>query len=227
MPGRTSLESDVPLELEIFFDLTCPFFFMGKVMLDRVLLETGIEADITWSPYILYPWLPAGGLDFQAAHAEKYGARSRPMQLEVERQVRDLGLPFDHSRVVKVPNTIDAHRAVRFADRARRAAQMIEAILRAYFLDGRDIGDRRVLGDLVGEVGLDGAAFCARMAADDLRAEVLAAHEKSKARGTRSVPAYRLEGVHFEKTADLVAELRWLAHAFPVVASRKSVNLAS
>src|SRR5262245_9861124 len=103
MLDRTNRDRPVPLQLEIFFDLTCPFCLLGKVTLDRARRDMPVPVEITWSPLILYPWIPAGGLDFQAAHAEKYGERSRPMQLEVERQVRALGLPFDHSRVTRIP----------------------------------------------------------------------------------------------------------------------------
>jgi predicted DsbA family dithiol-disulfide isomerase len=196
-----------PIRLEIFFDLSCPFCLLAKVTIDDVLRSAIVPVDITWSPLILLPFIPAEGLDFQSSHAAKYGERSRPLQLQVERRAQDLGVKIDHARVTKVPNTLEAHRAVRFAAEAGRTGEMIEAIQRGYFSEGRDIGDRKALGEIVQSLGLDATDFHARMATDWQRAEVRAAHEDSLSRGARSVPSYRLNDAHIENTVDLVPRL--------------------
>jgi predicted DsbA family dithiol-disulfide isomerase len=199
-----------PVELEIFFDLSCPFCLLAKVTLDEMLRSAPVPVGISWSPLILLPTLPASGIDFQTAHRSKYGERARELQLHVERRAESLGLRIDHSRITKVPNTIDAHRAVRFAASAGRTAETIDAILGAYFVDGRDITDRNTLADIVQAVGLDAAEFRDRIGTDWLRAEVLTASETSASRGAHSVPSYRLNGMHIESTADLIPELRKL-----------------
>ena len=196
-----------PLELEIFFDLSCPFCLLAKVKLDRLLPEARIPVNVTWSPLIRFPWIPSEGLDFQAAHAEKYGEKSRPMQLQVESMARELGLSLDHARVKKVPNTLDAHRVVRFAAETRRDVQMIETILRAYLLEGQDIGDRTVLTQLAAKVGLDATNLQIRLASEWKRYEVTAANEYSVSRGARSVPSYCLDGEYIDKTVDLIARV--------------------
>jgi predicted DsbA family dithiol-disulfide isomerase len=208
---RTAANLHPPIQLEVFFDLSCPFSLLGKVALDRILNETIVPIDLTWSPLILHPSVPKEGLDLQAAHAQHYGERSRPLQLQVERMAADLGLIFDHRRIGKVPNTLDAHRTVRFAAEAGRTTEMIDAILRGYFLDYRDIGDRDDLAHIVSSLGLNVSDFRARIASDWQREEVLAASRESAKRGIRSVPSYRLDGSHVEKTADLLPELRRLA----------------
>lgn len=199
-----------PIQLEIFFDLSCPFTLLAKVTLDDVLQNALFPVDVIWSPLILLPWIPPNGLDFQSSHAAKYGERSKPLQLQVEQMAQKLGVTIDHSRILKVPNTIEAHRAVRFAAEVRRTSEMIEAILRAYLTEGRDIGDRRTLGEIVHSLGLNAAEFEARMASDWQRLEVLAASCSSANRGARSVPSYRLNGAHIENTADVVPRLREL-----------------
>jgi predicted DsbA family dithiol-disulfide isomerase len=198
----------MPVQLEIFFDLSCPFCLLAKLTVDDVLRSAATPVEVTWSPLILLPFLPANGIDFQTAHVAKYGERARELQLHVERRAEGLGLMIDHARIAKVPNTIDAHRAVRFAADAGRAGEMIEALLRAYFVDYQDITDRSVLAEVVQSTGLDAAEFRARIGSDWLRSEVLAAHESSVRRGARSVPSYRLNGTHIENTSDLISALR-------------------
>jgi predicted DsbA family dithiol-disulfide isomerase len=210
MNRQTAATLRVPIQLEVFFDLSCPFSFLGKLQLDRVLQNATIPVDIVWSPVILHPSIPPGGLDLQQAHGEKYGERSRTLQAHVERMFESFGVKLDHRRIKKVPNTFDAHRTVRFAAASGRTEAMIEAILRGYFLEGRDIGNRHDLSEIVRTLGLDVADFRARMASDWQRAELLAEAEKSVRSGARSVPSYRLEGVHVENTVDLIPELRRL-----------------
>lgn len=213
MPQHANATLALPAQLEVFFDLSCPFCLLAKVTIERLIRADALAVSISWSPLILLPSLPARGIDFQSAHASKYGDRARPMQLDVEQRAASLGVKIDHSRITKVPNTIDAHRAVRFAARAGRAGDMIEALLRAYFEDGCDITDRCTLADVVHSVGLDAREFRTRIDSDWLRTEVFAAHENSMRRGARSVPSYRLNGAPIENTVDLIPELRSLGAA--------------
>src|SRR5262245_48900555 len=127
-----------PLHLEVFFDLSCPFTLLAIRRLDALLANADEAVAITWSPLILHPSIPADGIDFHAAHQKHYGERSRPLQQHVEYLFAEHGMALDHTRIRKVPNTLEAHRTVRFAAESGQHAEMIEAILRAYFLDGRD-----------------------------------------------------------------------------------------
>lgn len=199
--------------LEIFFDLACPFCLLAKLTIDDLLRSAATPVAISWSPLILHPAIPAEGIDFQAAHVRRYGEGARQLQLQVERRAAALGVIIDHTRIAKVPNTFDAHRAVRFAARGGREGEMIEALMRAYFAEYRDLTNRDDLADVVASVGLPGAVFRARMDTDWLRAEVQAAHEDSLRRGARSVPSYKLNGAHIENTADVIPELRRFVHA--------------
>src|SRR5689334_3540099 len=131
-----------PARLEIFFDLSCPFCLLAKLSIEELQRATGLALAISWSPLILYPTLPAEGIDFQSAHVGKYGDCARQLQRQVEQRAAAFGLTIDHSRISKVPNTIDAHRVVRFAARAGRAGVMIDAMLRAYFTEQRDLTNR-------------------------------------------------------------------------------------
>jgi predicted DsbA family dithiol-disulfide isomerase len=133
------------------------------------------------------------------------------LQIHVERLFAEQGLLVDHMRIKTVPNTLDAHRTVRFAAESGQHVEMIEAILQAYFVSGRDIGDRAELTTLVRLMGLDAVDYRMRMASDWQCAELLADSERAGARGARSVPSYELEGEHIENTSELIPKLQQLA----------------
>ena len=194
--------------LEIFFDLACPFSFLAKLTIEQLEREARRATTISWSPLILHPSLPAEGIDFQSAHVGRYGERARVLQLEVERRAAEFGLKIDHRQIAKVPNTLEAHRAVRFARKARRDGEMIEALQRAYFTEYRDLTNREDLVAIVQAAGFDATRFRAYLDTDATRAEAWAAHERSLQRGARSVPSYRLDGIHIENTVDLIPALR-------------------
>ena len=55
----------------------------------------------------------------------------------------EVGIPFDFERIVRQPNTVNAHRLIAWAqDLDLKAADaLIERLFRAYFVDGINIGD--------------------------------------------------------------------------------------
>ncbi len=56
----------MPLVIDIFSDVVCPWCFVGKRRLERALtlLGGGVETRITWRPFELNPDLPRQGIDF-------------------------------------------------------------------------------------------------------------------------------------------------------------------
>ena len=67
----------------------------------------------------------------------------------------EVGLPFAFDRIKRAPNTLDAHRLIRWSASAGTQRDVVDRLFRAYFVEGRDIGDRAVLIDIASESGLD------------------------------------------------------------------------
>ena len=65
------------------------------------------------------------------------------------------GIHLAFARIERTPNTLDAHRLVWLAERQGVQGAVVEALFRAYFTEGRDIGKRQTLLDVVAEAGLD------------------------------------------------------------------------
>lgn len=198
------------MKLEIFYDLVCPFCLIGKVRLDAAIARMPLAPTLRWTPLLLDAGLPAEGFDFQEHHARKYGHRARPMQVQVENLGRQFGLPFDFLALQRYPSPVNGHRAVRYADRHGLATEMVDALLRAYFLGNQDIGASVVLAAIASDLGLDGAELRARLDSDWDYDAVLAECQRSARRGARTVPSYVLDGEPIADTSELLRRLQTL-----------------
>lgn len=144
--------------IEIFSDIICPWCYIGKHRLMRALAQRPhINATIRWLPFQLNPDMPPGGIE-RADYANiKFGSASRAAQVEAmlsQTAARD-GLPLDMARISRTPNTVDAHRLIRYAARGNGAMTMVDALFNAYFVEGRDIGDQATLIEIAAALGFD------------------------------------------------------------------------
>ena len=106
------------------------------------------------------------------------------------------GLTLNLDRIERTPNTIDAHRLIHWAGVEGRQTPVALALFRAYFVDGRDIGDPATLREIAEGAGLDGAMIATLLEgdadADDLRARDASA----RSRGVTGVPCFVIARQH-------------------------------
>jgi len=101
------------------------------------------DLQIGWRPFQLNPDMPADGMDRQEYLRLKFGDRAGGnMYQAVEEAGRGEGIPFDFDRIKRTPNTILAHRLIRFAQREGRQDEAVETLFRAYFTEGRRMRGR-------------------------------------------------------------------------------------
>jgi predicted DsbA family dithiol-disulfide isomerase len=122
---------------------------------------------------------------------------SREQALEANSRAADLaasfGLNFDFA-AARWANTFDAHRLIKLAAQYDLQDATVESISRAFFSDGRKIGEPATLRTLALAVGLPAAdvdqVLSSGRFADDI------AHDRSEAArlGLRGVPLYRIRG---------------------------------
>ncbi len=184
-----------PRRIDVISDAICPWCWIGKRQLDLALaaLEAeGLRFSVHWRAFQLNPDMPKGGLPRDAYRAAKFGSleRGRALDARVAEAGRALGLGFRHDLMTRTPNTVKAHRLIRHAEGPLQHA-LVEALFRAYFAEGRDIGDAAVLCDVAAGLGLDAAAF---LAGEELEAEVRAEDAAFRRLGVSGVPSFALEG---------------------------------
>jgi predicted DsbA family dithiol-disulfide isomerase len=181
------------VRLDIFSDPVCPWCYIGKGLLDRA-LEGKPEHPFTieWHPFQLNPDMPAEGADRASYLADKFGGPDRAEQIiaRVQEAARLAGLGIDFDAMKRIPNTLDAHRLIHWAGLEGRQGAMVSRLFRAYFREGKDIGDAGTLATLAGDVGMDPAVAARLLASDADREDVRARDEHARSRGVSAVPTY-------------------------------------
>jgi predicted DsbA family dithiol-disulfide isomerase len=171
----------------------CPWCFIGQRRLEKAVaaLEGPHEVRVRWLPFQLNPTMPQEGISRREYPTRKFGNWERSQALDARLVVvgEAEGIRFAFDRIERTPNTLHAHRLIWLADKEGVPGAVVEALFRAYFSEGRDIGDRPALLDVVAGAGLD-----RRRAADLLEGgEGLGAIQAADALARR----LRVEGVPF------------------------------
>lgn len=181
------------IRLDIFSDPVCPWCHIGKANLDRALEARGDHPfAIEWHPFQLNPDMPPGGMDRAEYLAAKFGGPERVRQIEarVEEAARAAGTVIDFARVTRIPNTGDAHRLIHWAGIEGRQTPVVGALFRAYWREGRDIGDHATLADIAGAAGMDRAATLRLLAGEADRDAIAARDAHARGRGVSAVPTF-------------------------------------
>ena len=179
--------------IEVFADFACPWCFIGRRRLARACaMRPDLPVRIVWQPFQLNPELPPAGVDRQLYLRAKFvdPERVRSMQTALEESGRKEGIAFAFERIRRVPNTLAAHRLMRFAARRQKEDGLAERLFSAYFENGKDIGDRSVLVWAAEAVGLEPQEASVFLASDAEYQSVASADEVSRQGGISGVPYF-------------------------------------
>jgi predicted DsbA family dithiol-disulfide isomerase len=131
-------------------------------------------------------------MERQSYLAAKFGSLAEARRLYAAiGQVGALeGIEFRFDRIAVTPSTVDAHRLIRYAEREEREDAVIEALFRAYFVDGQDIGDRDALAALAADAGLEPAGAAAFLASGEGADAVRGEDMRARQLGIEGVPCF-------------------------------------
>jgi predicted DsbA family dithiol-disulfide isomerase len=185
-----------PFQIDIISDVVCPWCFIGKRRLEKALAESPVPLSIRWRPFQLDPTIPPEGKDRRAYLVGKFGSDDRIKQIydRIAAAGAEEGIPFAFERIKVSPNTVDAHRLIRWADEGDQQDRLVDALFRAYFLEGRDIGDHAVLTDTAAAVGMDREEVARRLATDEDRTAVQLEIASAQQMGVTGVPTFIMLG---------------------------------
>ena len=187
------------IKLDIFSDPVCPWCYIGKARLDRALAARPDHPfEIEWHPFQLNPEMPAGGMDRTDYLETKFGGREGALRAygPVVEAAEASGLTLNLSAIARQPNTLDAHRLIHWAGLEGRQTPVVAALFRAYFVDGRDIGDPQVLTSVGAASGLDAGMLERLLGGDADKAAILARDAHARDRGVRAVPTFIVGNRH-------------------------------
>lgn len=179
------------IEIDIYSDFVCPWCFIGSRRLHAALESFGHMDVVTrHHPYLLYPDVSADGIDLRASLAQRYRQSPERLFEPVEAAGREAGIPLDFSKVVRVYSTVDAHTLARHAQQKGTASGFADEIFKAYFLEGRNIADRRVLVDNAVRHGFTNTEAHAILDDTGERRRTREDAERTMTAGVRGVPLY-------------------------------------
>jgi predicted DsbA family dithiol-disulfide isomerase len=189
----------VGTRIDIVSDAICPWCYVGKRQLERALATLageGLTFDVHWNAFQLNPDMPAEGRDRAAYRAWKFGSAEKATALDqrITDAAAAVGLAFRTDLMTRTPNTIDAHRLIWFAGQNGVQDAAMEAVFKAYFTQGRDIGDHAVLADCAVEAGLQRQVVMDFLAGDLADKEMRAADQAARQAGVSGVPSFFLDG---------------------------------
>lgn len=197
--GLPDAAGGVGTRIDIVSDAICPWCYIGKRQLERALAtlaQEGLHFSVHWNPFQLNPDMPKEGRDRASYRAQKFGSAEKAAELD--RRITDaaggVGLAFRPDLMNRTPNTIDAHRLIWFAGQKGAQDAAMEAVFKAYFVEGRDIGDAAVLAGCAAEAGLNPAEVASFLAGDLADQEMRAADQAAREAGVSGVPSFFLDG---------------------------------
>ena len=184
-------------QIDVISDVVCPWCYIGQRRLAAALAslpenDDARRAPIRWHPFQLNPDLPHAGVPRKNYLEDKFGGPERAAQVyaRVSAAGATVGIPFAFDRIERQPNTRDAHRLIAWAQERGDASDLVERLFRAYFIDGRLIGDHGVLAAIAGEAGLDSAAARNLLDSDEGIDAIALMDGRAREIGVQGVPFY-------------------------------------
>ena len=180
------------MRIDVISDTVCPWCFVGKRRLERAMdLRPELDFEVHWHPFQLNPDVPSEGVDRATYYAEKFGSGGRieSMVEQLKSIGTELGINFDFEAIKIQPNTRLSHCFISAFEGDTQSA-VKEAVLSAFFEQGRDIGDRDVLMDIATQLGVDTQLASAALDDSVLQAAVAEQSEQARANGINGVPTF-------------------------------------
>ncbi|MCL1869504.1 MAG: DsbA family oxidoreductase [Promicromonosporaceae bacterium] len=202
-----------PVRVDVWSDVQCPWCYIGKRRFEQAVARTGVDVEVTYHSFELSPDTP---VDY-AGTPVQYLAERKGLPLPQVEQMIDrvtsiaasVGLDYDYDHMHQT-NTVKAHELLHYAKARGRQAEMKEALLRAYFIDGGHVGRVADLADLAAGLGFDRDDVLSALEAGTYTAAVKADVAQAAALGIHGVPFYVFEdkyGVSGAQEPDMFAQV--------------------
>jgi len=195
------------MRVEIVTDLVCPWCYIGKRRFDAAVQRLGadgvtLDLQVAYRAFQLDPRAPLGvPTPVREAYAAKFGSLERADKIlaDVTAAAKQTGIEFRMQHALRA-NTMRAHRLLKIVE--SHAAGLVsatnESVMRAYFSEGRDIGDTATLVACARRAGLSTelvddetlAAEIASTAPDDISAAIEADFAWNQSRDVTAVPTF-------------------------------------
>ena len=210
------------LTIDVVSDVVCPWCYLGQKRLDHAIAAApDIDVAVTWRPFQLDPTIPPQGMDRKAYMRAKFGDETRLIDAHARLEALGAaeGIDYAFDAITVSPNTLDAHRVIRWAgaDSPEVQNKLVRDLFSAYFERGENIGDRAVLVEAARGAGMDAAVVETMLAGDADRNAVAEEAQTASRMGVTGVPCFLFEGKYAvmgaQDTSTLTDAIRQIAAA--------------
>ncbi|AMM94259.1 hypothetical protein UP17_18660 [Peribacillus simplex] len=183
------------MKVEIWSDYQCPFCYIGKRRFEEALkqFENKAQVEVSFRSFELNPEAEREiDMSQNEMLAKKYGMSQADVEANnqnLTQQAKELGLEYHLDKVV-LTNSFDAHRLMHFAESKGKENEMNELLFKAYFTEGKHIGDHAILVNLAEEAGLDKFEAEAMLGGTTFTAEVRGDEQEGSQLGITGVPFF-------------------------------------
>ena len=201
---RTSNPFGILMNIEIVSDVVCPWCYVGKRQIDAALARYATQnpdaekPQIIWKPFELNPTLPEEGMSRHAYVVGKFGpSRSKDVYARVAAVGVEHGIPFAFDKIERQPNTVAAHSLIALAGKEAGGSDLqdrvVEALFKAYFIDGVDLTSKDNLAAIATSAGLDRQRVEQCLADPEAQKAVRDDEQQARAMGVEGVPFFILD----------------------------------
>ena len=138
------------IQVDIVSDIVCPWCWLGVRYFQKAAKQSKLEVSLSWRPFMLDPNVPEGGVPYHDYMKAKFGGgpsdRFKAMREALEAAGPGLGIDFKFDDIPMRPNTLDAHRLLRWAQGQSLGDAAADALFQAFFTDHKDVGDPSYFG---------------------------------------------------------------------------------
>jgi predicted DsbA family dithiol-disulfide isomerase len=184
------------MQLDVISDVICPWCFIGKRKLDAALAQVDdFQINLMWRPFQLDPTTPPEGHDRKQQMIRKFGPDAgKQIFKNVLAAAEGTGINWNFDKITRTPNTLNAHRLIRWAASTGEQHQIAEALFCAYFEHALDIGDVAVLLDIGEKHGLERDLLVDLFASDRDMEQTRNDDAAARELGVTGVPAFLAGG---------------------------------
>jgi predicted DsbA family dithiol-disulfide isomerase len=184
------------MKVEIWSDIMCPFCYIGKRHFEEAIaqFEQTNSIEIEWKSFQLDPTIPKS-VEKVIVHQYLADAKgisfeeSKKMHDNVVQSAKNVGLTYNYDNAI-IANSFDAHRMIQFAKTKGLGDQLEEALFKAYFTDGKNIGDFNDLLEIGVSIGIEKLALKAVLESGQFTNEVKNDISEAQQIGVRGVPFF-------------------------------------
>ena len=186
------------IQVDIVSDIVCPWCWLGVRYFQKAAKQSKYDVNLTWRPYMLDPAVPEEGTPYSAYMKQKFGKgprnRFKAMRESLEAQGPTLGIDFKFDDIPMRPNTLNAHRLLKWAQGQDLGDAASDALFRTFFTDLKDVGDHAILKEIAEEIGMDAKLVEELLAKDDDKNAVREEIMYFRNLGVNGVPCFIYNG---------------------------------